>query len=208
VSSCTDVQRQLHCLIVSAPEALRQRFRGASTVRIVQHAARLRIDERWGVEMKTTAQVLRSLARRALALGREAKEHEVAIGAIVRGWRPDLLTQLGVGPIVAATVLCAWSHPRRFRSEAAFAMLAGAAPIPASSGVTNRHRLNRLGDRQLNRALHTVVINRIRLDPATRAYVDARTEEGRTSREIKRCLKRYVARQLYRQLEHPPLDRS
>ncbi|HLI56357.1 MAG TPA: IS110 family transposase [Actinomycetota bacterium] len=208
VDSCTDVQRQLHALIVPAPEALRQRFRGYSTVRVVQHAARLRIDERWAVEMKTTAQVLRTLARRALALGREAKEHEAAIGAIVRAWRPDLLTQLGVGPIVAATVLCAWSHPRRFRSEAAFAMLAGVAPIPASSGVTNRHRLNRFGDRQLNRALHTVVINRIRLDPATQAYVEVRTKEGKSSREIKRCLKRYVARQLYRQLEHPPLDRS
>lgn len=132
----------------------------------------------------------------------------MAISAIVRSWRPDLLTQLGVGPIVAATLLCAWSHPRRIRNEAAFAMLAGAAPIPASSGVTNRHRLNRFGDRQLNRALHTVVINRIRLDPATRAYVEIRTKEGRTPREIKRCLKRYVARQLYRQLEHPPLDRS
>ncbi len=87
-------------------------------------------------------------------------------------------------------------------------MLAGAAPIPASSGVTNRHRLNRFGGRQLNRALHTVVINRIRLDPVMRACVEARTKEGRSSRKIKRCLKRYVARQLYRQLEHPPLDKS
>lgn len=149
VDSGTDVQRQLHGLIVSAPEELRQRFRGSSTVRIVQRAARIRIDERWAVETRTTAQVLRSLARRAMMLAREAKEHEVAIAALVRSWRPDLLDQLGVGPIVAATVLCAWSHPRRFRSEAAFAMLAGAAPIPASSGVTNRHRLNRYGDRQL-----------------------------------------------------------
>ena len=86
-------------------------------------------------------------------------------------------------------------------------MLAGTAPVPASSGMTNRHRLNRFGDRQLNRALHTVVINRIRLDPTTKAYVEARTKEGRTSREIKRCLKRYVTRHLYRRLEHPGLDK-
>ena len=167
VDSCANVQRQLHGLIVSAPEELRKRFRGASTARIVQNAARLRIYDRWTVETKTTAYVLRSLARRALALGAEAKQHETAIVAVVRSWRPDLLQQLGVGPIVAATVLCAWSHPQRLRNEAAFAMLAGAAPIPASSGITNRHRLNRSDDRQLNRVLHTVVINRIRLDPTT-----------------------------------------
>ena len=121
--------------------------------------------------------------------------------AIIRSWRPDLL-EFGVGPIVAATVLCAWSHPGRIHSEAAFAMLAGVAPIPANSGqVTNRHRLNRSGDRQLNRALHTIVLTRLRLDPSTRAYADRRRAEGKTDREIKRCLKRYIARQLYRHLE-------
>jgi transposase len=119
----------------------------------------------------------------------------------VRAWHPELLDQCGVGPIVAATVLCAWSHAGRFRSEGAFASLAGTAPIPASSGMTTRHRLNRLGDRQLNRALHVVVINRLRCDPETRAYVERRRKEGKSDREIKRCLKRYVARQLYRQLE-------
>ena len=96
---------------------------------------------------------LRSLARRFRALIIEAKEHEKAIRAIVRFWRPDLLEESGVGAIVAATVLCAWSHPGRIHSEAAFVMLAGVAPIPANSGqVTNRYRLNRYGDRQLNRA--------------------------------------------------------
>ena len=128
----------------------------------------------------------------------------------MRSWRPDLLEQPGVGPIVAATVLCAWSHPGRFRSEAAFAMLAGAAPIPASSGKTTRYRLNRYGDRQLNRALHTIALVRLRYDPATRAYADRRTAEGKTDREIKRCLKRYIARDLYRLLEDQPqpLDAS
>ncbi len=124
----------------------------------------------------------------------------------MRSWRPDLLDQLGIGPIVAATVLCAWSHPGRIHSEAAFAMLAGVAPIPANSGqVTTRYRLNRYGDRQLNRALHTIVLSRIRYDQATRDYVARRTGEGKTTREIKRCLKRYIARDLYRLLEHRPM---
>jgi hypothetical protein len=109
--------------------------------------------------------------------------------AIIRSWRPDLLEEFGVGPIVAATVLCAWSHPGRIHSEAAFAMLAGVAPIPANSGqVTTRYRLNRYGDRQLNNALHTVVQSRIQYQPATRNYVARRTVEGKTDREIKRCL--------------------
>ena len=116
-----------------------------------------------------------------------------------------LSTLTSVPPIVAATVLTAWSHAGRCRDEAAFAMLAGAAPIPASSGKTVRYRLNRSGDRQLNRALHTVVLCRLQRDERTRAYADRRRAEGRTDREIKRCLKRYIARELYRRLESPPL---
>src|SRR5690606_22633310 len=168
----------------------------------IRTAASMRLNSTWDVEATTTVVALRSLARRAKALAEEAAEHEKAIRTIVRAWRPDLLAQPGVGPITAATVLCAWSHPGRIHSEAAFAMLAGAAPIPANSGqVTTRHRLNRYGDRQLNRALHTIALSRIRYDEATRDYVARRTREGKTSREIKRCLKRYIARDLYRLLE-------
>lgn len=200
-----DAQRQLFSLIIAAPEELRARFRGHKLPAMVRRAARLRISPRWDLETATTARVLRDLARRALELRGEAARHEKDILAIVRSWRPDLLTQPGIGPIIAATVLCAWSHPGRIRSEAAFAMLAGAAPIPASSGQTaTRHRLNRYGDRQLNRALHTAVLCRLRYDPATWAYAKRRTAEGKTSREIKRCLKRYLARDLYRLLENPP----
>ncbi len=140
-----------------------------------------------------------------MALTAEAAELEKQILAIVRAWRPDLLDQFGVGPIVAATVLCAWSHPGRVRSEAAFAMLAGAAPIPANSGqVTTRYRLNRYGDRQLNRALHVVVLSRQRYHAPTKAYTERRTTNGKTPRDIRRCLKRYIARDLYRLLEHGP----
>ena len=138
-------------------------------------------------------------------LDRELAEHTGAITTLIRAWRPDLLTPTGVGPIVAANVLCVWSHAGRCRSDAAFAMLGGAAPIPASSGQTMRHRLNRSGDRQLNQALHLIVLTRLAHDPATRAYAARRRAQGKTNREIKRCLVRYVARQLYRQLEHPTL---
>jgi hypothetical protein len=98
----------------------------------------------------------------------------------------------------------AYSHTGRLRSEAAFASLAGAAPIPASSGQTIRYRLNRGGDRQLNRALHTITLSRLKHHHATRAYAHRRAAEGKTSREIKRCLKRYLARQIYRQLQTNP----
>jgi transposase len=172
---------------------------------MLRTAAMLRLRPSWDLETHTTATILRTLARRASALTDEAKAHEAAILALVRNWRPDLLAEFGVGPIVTATVLCARSHPGRCASDAAFAMLAGVAPIPASSGQTVRHRLNRCGDRQLNRALHTVALTRLRHDPATQAYAKRRRAEGKTDREIKRCLKRYIARQLYRLLETPAM---
>jgi transposase len=206
VNAATDAQRQVFSLVIAAPEPIRERFRGQKLPAMIRTAAALRVHSSWDVETATTVTVLRSLARRARSLTEEAAEHEKAIRAIVRSWRPDLLEQLGVGPIVAATVLCAWSHAGRIHSEAAFAMLAGVAPIPANSGqVTTRYRLNRYGDRQLNRALHTITLCRIRYHQPTRDYVDRRTSEGKTTREIKRCLKRYIARDLYRLLEHQPI---
>jgi len=204
VESVTIAQRQLHAIVIAAPEVLRAKFRGRTTTTMLSTAARLRIAPSWDAETVTTARVLRTLARRASALLDEAREHERAITAIVRAWRPDLLDQPGVGPIVAAQVLTSWSHPGRIRSEAAFAMLSGTAPIPASSGLRTRHRLNRSGDRQLNRALHVVALSRTRYHQETRDYIERRRAEGKTDREIRRCLKRYIARRLYRQLEHGP----
>jgi transposase len=207
VQAAGDAQRQLHALVIAAPEVLRERLRIRSTHQLVAACARLRVQASWDVETATTAATLRSLARRIRELTAEAADHRQAILGLVRAWRPDLLARQGVGPIVAATVLCAWSHPGRCRSDAAFAMLGGAAPIPASSGQTIRVRLNRSGDRQLNQALYTVVLTRLRTDPATRAYAQRRRAQGKTNREIKRCLVRYVARQLYRLLEtQPALD--
>jgi len=204
VQAGTDAQRQLHALVVAAPDALRSRLRGLSTRQLVTASARLRPQAAWDTETATVAASLRALARRIQLLEAEIADHTRAITTLVRAWRPDLLNRCGVGPIVAAIVLCAWSHPGRCPSDAAFAMLAGAAPIPASSGQTVRVRLNRSGDRHLNQALHLIVLTRLRYDPATRAYAQRGRAQGKTNREIRRCLVRYVARQLYRLLEANP----
>ncbi len=205
VEAASLAQRQLLALVIAAPEALRALMRATTTSTTVRTAARLRTRTTWDRHTATTANVARVLARRILTLQAEAREHEVAMEQVVRAWRPDLLDQPGIGVIVAAQVLIAWSHPGRIRSEAAFAMLAGTAPIPASSGMTTRHRLNRSGDRQLNRALHVIALSRARFDPRTRDYIERRRAQGKTDREIRRCLKRYIARDLFRQLEHGAL---
>ncbi|HYN19280.1 MAG TPA: transposase, partial [Actinomycetes bacterium] len=204
VQAAGDAQRQLHALVVAAPDTLRSRLRGLTTHRLVATCGRLRQRADSDPETAATVASLRAVARRIQLLNVEIAEHSRAITILVRAWRPDLLSRTGVGPIVAATVLCAWSHAGRCRTDAAFAMLGGAAPIPASSGQTVRVRLNRSGDRQLNQALHLVVLTRLRYDPATRAYAQRRRAEGKTNREIRRCLVRYVARQLYRLLEATP----
>jgi len=113
-----------------------------------------------------------------------------------------LMNQPGIGAVNAATLVAAWSHDGRIRSEAAFAVLSGTSPLPASSGNTNRHRLNRGGDRRLNRALSSIALTRMSHHEPTRAYVERRRAEGLSNKEIRRCLKRYIARQVYRQLHH------
>ena len=205
INASTEAQQQVFSLVIAAPEPIRARFRGQKLAAMLNTAANLRVHASWDVETASTVVALRTLARRAHAMLKQARELQKTMRAIIRSWRPDLLEEFGIGPIVAATVLCAWSHPRRVHSEAAFAMLAGVAPIPANSGqVTTRYRLNRYGDRNLNNALHTVVQVRIQYQQATRDYVVRRTAEGKTAREIKRCLARYVARDLYRLLESGP----
>jgi len=143
------------------------------------------------------------ITRLALALGQarhQLKGNHAQLLAIVEDIAPGLTSRFGVGPVSAAQAIVSFSHPGRCRSEAAFAALGGTSPIPASSGRTVRHRLNRGGDRALNRAIHAIAVCRMRSCPRTRAYVARRTAEGKTTREIRRCLKRYIARELYRQL--------
>jgi len=188
-------------ILVTAPESLRNSFRNVSTDQQLVRCARLRASANRTEEHRCTVMALRSAARRVLALEAEATDLEAEIERIVMRLAPRLLEEPGVGPISAAQILCAWSHPGRLRSEAAFAAIAGTAPLPASSGNIVRYRLNRGGDRQLNRALHTVVLSRLSHHEETMAYAARRTAEGRTPREIKRCLKRHLARRLFKLLE-------
>ena len=202
ILSRTRAVTSLHALVVNAPEGIRNQLRHLDTDDLLARCARLRTAPLQSIEHRATITALRSTARRALACEAEAADLESALEVLVKQERPELLTEPGVGTITAAAILNAWSHAGRIRSEAAFAMLAGVAPIPASSGQTVRHRLNRAGDRQLNRALHTIVLSRLTHHAETRAYASRRAAEGKTPREIKRCLKRHLARRLFGLLEH------
>jgi transposase len=200
-----DVRRQalvqLRSVIVTAPDQLRQELRRLPQQRLVVRCSRLRRHSSRTPDELAITLVLRTLARRVQTATEEAAELEAEILGHVRALAPQLLDEPGVGPIVAAQLIIAWSHPGRVRSEAAFARLAGAAPIPASSGQTTRHRLSRGGDRQLNRALHTVILHRRLHDRATKDYIARRVSEGKTTRDAVRLLKRYLARHLYRLLQ-------
>jgi transposase len=153
------------------------------------------------VEYRVTVQAMRAIARRIIFLEAEAAQHQAELDGLVAKLAPFLLEELGVAGLTAAQLLVSWSHPGRVRSEAAFAMLAGVAPLEASSGRVTRHRLNRAGDRQLNRALHLIALTRLRQDPATSHYVTRRRAEGKSDKEIRRCLKRILARKLFRLME-------
>jgi len=201
--SAVDVRRealtQLRAVIVTAPERLRQELRGLPTGNLLDRCSRLRRTDSTADEVAT--RLVRSLARRVQAATLEADELERELLTHVRALEPALLDEPGGGPIVAAQLIVAWSHRGRLRSEACFARLAGVAPIPASSGQTQRHRLSRGGDRQLNRALHTIALHRRQHDPRTKDYIANRIAEGKSRRDATRLLNRYLARHLYRLLE-------
>jgi transposase len=196
---------ELKALIVTAPVCLREELRDLTVAGLIARCSRLRANVGADVEVAGTKQAMRLVARRVLTLTDEIATIDNALERIVNEMAPQLLDEYGVGPVSAAQVIISWSHPGRCRSEAAFARLSGTAPLPANSGQSqNRHRLSRGGDRHLNQALHTIMLTRARSDPATRAYIARRTSQGKTSREARRCLKRYLARHLYRLLENPP----
>jgi len=195
---------QLRDLLVTTPEPLRSELRPLTQAPLLRRLAATRPEGRRDPELRGSMLALRSVARRVLQLQAEQRELGRQIEALTRKLAPQLLDQPGVGPHAAAQLVLSWSHPGRIRSEAAFARLAGAAPIPASSGQTVRHRLDRSGDRKLNRALHLILVTRKRTHPPTRAYIERRIQEGKTRREANRRLKRYPARNLYRLLEHRP----
>lgn len=197
----------LKALIVSAPEELRERIRHDDGNPLVDRCATLRDCPTQGEDYRCTIKALRRNAQRIRHLESEIAEHDKDLDQLTQQHCPQLRAEYGVGPIVATWIYLAWSHAGRCRSEAAFANLAGTAPIEASSGQVTRHRLNRGGDRQLNRALHTVILTRARgnAHEPTCAYIERRlTNDHKTEREIRRCLKRYLARHFFRLLEHPP----
>jgi transposase len=181
--NAVDVRRhalvQLRAIIVTCPDALREPLRGLPTMRLLERCSRLRLRRAAPAVEQAARLALRMLARRAQAATVEANELEREIAEHVRVLAPVLLAEPGVGVIVAAQLLIAWSRHGRVHSEAAFARLAGVAPLPASSGLTVRHRLSRGGDRQLNRALHTIVLHRRTHDPATKDYIERRLAEGK-----------------------------
>jgi transposase len=196
---------QLRGLLVSAPEPLRAELRSLSRAQLLRRLAAVGPKRRQDPELRGTLLALRALARRVTALTAEERELAREIETLTRKLAPQLLEQPGVGPLAAAQILISWSHRGRITSEAAFARIAGCAPIPASSGQTSRYRLDRSGDRRLNRALHMVLVTRRRTHPPTIAYINRRIQEGKSRREATRCLKRYLARNLYRLLENPPM---
>jgi transposase len=199
VDQRADAQRQIKALIVTAPDDLRAQLRGLAVKQLISTCANLRPDRTDVATPGTAAHIaLRSLAHRHQQLATEIADLDELIEPLVAAINPALVAVNGVGADTAGQLLVtAGENHDRLTCEAAFAMLCGVAPIPASSGKTNRHRLNRGGDRQANKALYRIVLCRLRWDPRTRSYMQRRTKDGLSKKEIIRCLKRYVARELY-----------
>ena len=203
----TQAINQIHSLICTAPDELRDRLRALPTAELIATCAGLRPGAGSDVTAATKT-TLRALARRVHHLDEEIADLEALIRPLVHATAPELLAHKGVGPDTAAALLvAAGDNPSRLRDEATFARLCGAAPIPATSGKTqNRHRLHRGGDRQANSALWRIALTRMSWDPDTRAYVERRTKEGLSKREVIRCLKRYIARELFPDLPQQMLS--
>jgi len=202
----TQAVNQLHGLLVTAPEPIRQQLRGLGIDAIMTRVCRWHRGD--PADPASAAKLaIRAIARRYRALTGEITALDADIAKLARQAAPALLALPGVGPDTAATLLiAAGDNPERLRSEATFANLCGVAPIPASSGKTNRHRLNRGGNRDANRALFVVALTRMGHDQRTRDDVARRTAEGCSKREILRCLKRYIAREVYQHLTPRQLD--
>lgn len=204
VDSAADATRRLRAIILTAPESLRESLRNLTPARLIGACRTLGVGPTDTPATAASCAALASLAERIHRDHQHAKALQHQITGLIRATHPGLLEMPGVGPFSAAQILISYSHHGRCRDEAAFASLAGVAPIPASSGQTHRHRLNRGGDRQLNRAIHTIAITRSGCHPETRAFLDRQTRNGKTRREAIRNLKRYLARSIYRHLNATP----
>jgi transposase len=201
VASAKTARTALASVLVTAPADLRDHLRGIPAERRSRTCAELPCPPGADRLARVVYQTLTRPGERAVALTQLADHLEDQIAALVEDMAPGLVeAEYGPGSLTAAQILLSWSHAGRIRSEAAFGMLSGTAPVPVSSGRTDRHRLNRLGDRQLNRALHVIAVSRMRSHTQTQDYVQRRRAEGKTDREIRRCIKRYLARHLFRTL--------
>ncbi len=199
VKARTQAANQLHAILMTAPEILRERFRNQTLLSIVKTAAAFRVSLTTGSPLKDAVRhVLQTLARRWQVLNNEIRAFDVLIESHVVEVKPALLERPGIGPDVASTLLvAAGDNPERLKSEASFAALCGVSPVDASSGKQRRHRLNRAGNRDANRALWVVALTRMRCDERTINYAARRRREGLTRKEIIRCLKRYIAREVF-----------
>lgn len=196
----TQAANQLRAVLVTAPQAQRDRLRTLSLAQLVDAATRCRPGQLAGIEAASKL-ALKSLATRYQQLTTEITRLDTEIEQLARQAAPQLMAIKGVGADTAGALLAAaGDNPERLRHEPAFAHLCGVAPIPASSGKTNRHRLNRGGNRDANRALYILTLGRLSYDERTREYAARRTAEGKTKREIIRCIKRYLAREIFRAL--------
>jgi transposase len=206
IKARSQAAHQIHCLVSTAPDDLRDQLRTLRLAELVDTATRFRAgDPRDPAQATKTA--LRSIARRYQHLTAEIADLDAILDPLVAETAPNLVALNGVGTDVAGQLLVtAGDNPDRLRNDAAFAHLCGASPIPASSGRTHRHRLNRGGDRAANSALYRIVLYRLRWDPRTRHYMQRRTKQGLTKPEIIRCLKRYIAREIHQELTRLPLD--
>jgi transposase len=206
----TEVIVQLKSLIVTAPEQVRAEYRDLTTSRLITRltGSRARVGDDEVASRTRTA--LKRLAGRYQQLDEEITGHDTALVQLVDTINPGLVQTHGIKTVTAAQLLVtAGDNPDRLRSEAAFAMLCGVAPLPASSGKTTRHRLNRGGDRAANSALHKIAIARLATDPDTRAYAGRLTAAGKTKKDILRCLKRAIARQVFHLITNPrPVENS
>lgn len=201
--SRTKAINELKSLIVVAPEELRAQLRGRSLTTQLARIEQLQTAPAAPVEHRLSVSTLQSITARVRFLSAQLAELDPQLLELIKQHPagPTLLAETGVGPVAAAQLLISWSHHGRVRNEAAFASLAGVSPLETSSGQHSRHRLNRGGDRALNRALHTVAVTRMRCHPETRAYEARRSSEGKTHRDIRRSVKRSLARRLYRKIE-------
>ena len=209
VQSSKTARTLLTSVIVTAPASLREELRHLPAERRARACAALACPCGADQLTRVVYQTLVRLGQRATALAEVADDLEAQITVLVEDMAPGMVAaEFGLGALPAAQILLSWSHAGRIASEQAFAMLSGTAPVPVSSGRTDRHRLNRLGDRQLNRALHVIAVSRMRSHPPTLAYVERRRAEHKTDREIRRCIKRYLARHLYRTLSSSALNKA